>query len=61
MSHELRANESASPFLTREVLRLTLEEFRSDLHRALWIHGAAVVAAGGGIAAAALAIVATGR
>ena len=55
MSRKPRAGDSASPLVTREILHLTLQEFRSDLHRALWIHGTAVVVAGGAIAAAAAA------
>ncbi len=70
MSHEPRTSESASPFVPRDILRLelddlraelrlTLQEFRSDLHRALWILGVAIVAAGGAMAAAAVAVIAT--
>lgn len=62
MSRNPRVDKSANPLVTRDILRLTLQEFRSDLHRALWIHGAAVVAVGGGIAAAAVTmVVATAR
>ncbi len=61
MSHTLRTAEPTSPLVTRDILRLALQEFRSDLHRALWIVGAAIVAAAGGIAAAVAVIVATAR
>ena len=61
MSHKPRAGESASPLVTREVLHLTLQEFRTDLHRALWILGAAIVAAAGANAVVAVTVVATVR
>ena len=62
--------EAPSPLVTGDILRrevndfheelrLEVREFRSDLHRALWILGAVIVAAGGAMAVAAVAIVAT--
>ena len=62
--------EAPSPLVTRDILRrelndfreelrLEFREFRSDLHRALWILGVAIVAAGGAMAAAAVAVIAT--
>ncbi len=70
MSHKPRANDSTSPLVTRDILRrelndlraelrLELHEFRSDLHRALWIQGTAIVVAVSGIAAVAVAVVAS--
>ena len=51
--------EAPGPLVTRDILQLTVQEFRSDLHRALWILGVAIVAAVGAMAAAAVAVLAT--
>ena len=47
--------------MTRDILHLTLQEFRSDLHRALWILGTAIVVALSAIGAVAVAVVAAAR
>ena len=58
MSCSPGGNESTSPLATRDSFHLTFQELRSDLHRALWILGTAIVVAVSGIAAVAVAVVA---
>ena len=58
MSCSPGGNESTSPLATRDSFHLTFQELRSDLHRALWILGTAIVVAVSGIAAVAVAGVA---
>ena len=54
--------EATSPLVTRDILRLELNELRSDLraelYRALWVLGVGVVAAMSGLAATAVAVAA---
>lgn len=50
--------EATSPLVTRDILRLELNELRSELYRALWILGVGVVAAMSGLAATAAAVAA---
>lgn len=45
---EVVSGATRSP-LTRDMFRSELARFRADMHRALWIQGAAVVAVIGGI------------
>ena len=50
--------DATSPLVTRDILRLELGEFRSELYRALWILGAGIVAVMSGLTAAAVAVAA---
>ena len=50
--------QATSPLVTRDILRLELNELRSELYRALWILGVGVVAAMSGLAATAAAVAA---
>ena len=52
--------QATSPLVTRDILRLELNELRSDLraelYRALWILGAGIVAVASALTAAAVAV-----
>ena len=55
--------QATSPLVTRDILRLELNELRSELHefrselyRALWILGGGIVAVTSGLTAAAVAV-----
>jgi len=54
--------EATSPLVTRDILRLELNELRSELrselYRALWLFGAGIVAVMSGLMAAAMAVAA---